>query len=101
VAVTDLSITIDLNEHVPAIVVAGDVNQGSWPDLAATLANIIRAGNERAVVHLVDVTFVDPDPLEGLAAEEHRDLRLRNEPSMTRRLLDIDARLHPSARLAG
>ena len=82
-AVSDLSVRIDLSAPVPVVSVVGDVDPHSLPTLAGMLANVVRAGNERAIVELSDTELMDNEALLAVAADGACQLVLRHAPAAT------------------
>lgn len=94
---SDLSVKIDLSAPVPVVTVIGDVDHHSWPTLAVMLVNVVHAGNEKAVVDLSGVDFMDSGALKAFAASGACELTFRHASPMTQRILDLDEELRDSA----
>jgi anti-anti-sigma factor len=87
---SDLSVRIDLSDRVPVVTVVGDVDHHTWPTLAVMLANVVHAGNEKAVVDLSGVEFMDSGALKAFAASGTCELSFRNASPVGQRILDLD-----------
>jgi anti-anti-sigma factor len=90
---SDLSVKIDLSDRVPVVTVVGDVDHHTWPTLAVMLANVVHAGNEKAIVDLSGVEFMDSGALKAFAASGACELIFRNASPMGQRILDLDHEL--------
>jgi anti-anti-sigma factor len=86
---SEIAVTIDLAARVPVVTVTGDIDHHTWPRLAAMLANVVRAGNEKAIVDLSGVDFMDSGALKALAAAGDCELVIRGASPMGQRILDF------------
>jgi anti-anti-sigma regulatory factor len=80
--VSDLSVRIDLSDRLPVVSVVGDVDHHSWSALAVLLANVVHAGNERAIVDLSGVASAGRGALEAIAASVGRGLVELQAPAL-------------------
>jgi anti-anti-sigma factor len=90
---SDLAVSIDLAARIPVVTVVGDVDHHTWPTLAVMLANVVHAGNEKAIVDLSGVDFMDSGALKAFAASGACELIFRDASPLSQRILDLDAEL--------
>jgi anti-anti-sigma factor len=86
---SDLAVRVDLAARVPVVTVVGDVDHHTWPQLAVMLANVVRAGNEKAIVDLSGVDFMDSGALKAFAASGSCELVFRDASATSQRIIDL------------